>query len=190
MVTLSIQKIEKQLGFKLKRNCYCLGIDVASNTGFSIIEINEKNLTINTEKVKFASISKATDKRAERYEEIIGETLLWIRKFKKKVYTKHKQTILVLENSYLGFNAYTFGFLKFLCGLFYAELYDLFTEIKIIFAISARKEIGFKSALKKGAKRKDKKQEIIDWLNAKIGMEIESDDIADSLILAIVGAKR
>ena len=114
-----------------------------------------------------------------------------IRDFKKDEFgcKKANKTILVLENSFLSFNPVTFGLLRMLCGIIFSELFDYFEKIKIIFPMSARKNIGFKSQLKKGIKSKEKKQELIDFVNNIFGTTETSDDITDSIILAICGLK-
>jgi hypothetical protein len=76
-----------------------------------------------------------------------------------------------------------------LCGIIFAELFDNFEQIKIIFPLSARKNVGFKSELKKGTKSKDKKQEIINFVNNIFGTEEVDDNITDAIILALNGLK-
>jgi hypothetical protein len=55
--------------------------------------------------------------------------------------------------------------------------------------MSARKNIGFKSQLKRGCKRQEKKKELIDFINNIFGTKETDDNICDALILAIVGLK-
>jgi Holliday junction resolvasome RuvABC endonuclease subunit len=114
-----------------------------------------------------------------------------IRDFKQKEFGKKKvnNTVLVLENSFLSFNPVTFGLLRMLCGIIFSELFDNFESIKIIFPLSARKNVGFKSELKKGTKSKEKKQEIINFVNNIFNITETSDDICDAVILALNGLK-
>ena len=114
-----------------------------------------------------------------------------IRDFKQKEFGSKKasKTVLVLENSFLSFNPVTFGLLRMLAGIIFAELFDNFEEIKIIFPLSARKGIGFKSQLKKGSKREEKKKELVDFINNIFGTQETSDDITDAIILALNGLK-
>jgi hypothetical protein len=114
-----------------------------------------------------------------------------IRDFKKNEFANKKasNTILVLENSFMGVNVVTFGVLRMLCGLIFAELFDNFETIKIIFPMSARKNVGFKSQLKKGVKREEKKKEIINWVNNIFGSNLENDNETDAIILALNGLK-
>jgi hypothetical protein len=89
----------------------------------------------------------------------------------------------------MGVNVVTFGLLRMLAGIVFAELFDNFEQIKIIFPMSARKNIGFKSQLKRGVKRTEKKQEIINFINAIFDTQIKDDNQVDALILALNGLK-
>jgi Holliday junction resolvasome RuvABC endonuclease subunit len=114
-----------------------------------------------------------------------------IRDFKKKEFTKKRtnQSVLVLENSFMGVNVVTFGLLRMLAGIVFAELFDNFEKIKIIFPMSARKQVGFKSQLKKGVKREEKKKEIVNFVNTIFNTTIKDDNEIDAIILALCGLK-
>lgn len=189
MNNFDIKKLEKKLRFNLYRNCYVLGVDLASTTGLAIIKTTDKKLELDTTIIKLPSADKEDD-RCDQYVDKMAIILKWIRDFKKGINPKNKtKSILVLENSYLGFNAYTFGQLKMMGGICFAELFDLFDIVEIIFATTARKTVGFKSQLKRGSVRKDKKLELIKFINDILGANFESDDICDAIILALAGLK-
>lgn len=189
-MTFKIKDIEKKLGFKLLRNTMVLGVDTASTTGLAILETNNKSLMVKTSIFKLPEVKKE-DELSDKFVEKLEFMLRSIRDFKKKEfgYKKASKTILVLENSFLSFNPVTFGLLRMLCGIIFAELFDNFEKIKIIFPMSARKNVGFKSQLKKGSKSIDKKKEIINFINNIFETKETSDDIADALILALNGLK-
>jgi hypothetical protein len=189
-MTFKIKLIEKKLGFKLKRNAYTLGVDTASITGLAILETDKKTLKIKTSTFKLPIVKK-TEELSDKFVEKLEFMLRTIRDFKKQEFTKKKanKTILVLENSFMGVNVVTFGLLRMLAGIVFAELFDNFEEIKIIFPMSARKNVGFKSQLKRGAKRTEKKQEIINFINAIFDTQIKDDNQVDALILALNGLK-
>lgn len=199
MPNFKIRDIEKRLGFKLRRNAYVVGVDTASTTGLAILETDNKMLRIKTSIFKLPLVKK-TDELSDKFVEKLEFMLRSIRDFKKNEFGQKKanKTILILENSFMGCNVVTFGLLRMLCGIIFAELFDNFEKIKIIFPMSARKEIGFKSEIKrvKGAtnkektqSRKDKKQELIDFINKIFGTSETSDDITDAIILALNGLK-
>jgi hypothetical protein len=189
-MNFKIKDIEKRLNFKLNRNSYCIGVDTASTTGLAMLETDNKTLTIKTSIFKLPVVKK-TDELSDKFVEKLEFMLRSIRDFKKKEFgcKKASKTILVLENSFLGCNPVTFGLLRMLCGIIFAELFDYFEEIKIIFPMSARKNIGFKSQLKRGTKREEKKKELIDFINNIFGTEETDDNIVDALILALNGLK-
>jgi Holliday junction resolvasome RuvABC endonuclease subunit len=184
---IKLTEIEKKLGYKLHRDVYVLGVDTASTTGLAIANTDKKTLTIETSIFKLPAANK-NDEFSEKYVEKLECMLTLIREFKTKLKPK-KESILVLENSFLSVNPVTFGCLRMLCGIIYAELYDIFEHIILVFPISARKEVGFKSQLPKGTKSKEKKQEIINWINDKFGIQERSTDICDAILLALYGLK-
>jgi Holliday junction resolvasome RuvABC endonuclease subunit len=189
-MNFKIKDIEKKLGFNLKKNTYCLGVDTASTTGLAQLETDNKILKIKTSIFKLPEVKK-TDELSDKFVEKLEFMLISIRDFKKNEFgcKKASKAILVLENSFLSFNPVTFGLLRMLCGIIFSELFDYFEKIKIIFPMSARKAVGFKSQLKRGSKGKEKKQELIDFVNNIFGTTETSDDITDAIILAICGLK-
>lgn len=189
-MTYKLKDIEKKLGFQLVRNTYVLGIDTASTTGLAILETDKKSLKIKTSTFKLPVVKK-TDELSDRFVEKLEFMLRSIRDFKQTEFGCKKATkaVLVLENSFLGCNPVTFGLLRMLCGIIFAELFDYFERIKIIFPMSARKNIGFKSQLKKGSKREEKKKELINFINNIFGTDEKDDNIIDAIILALNGLK-
>jgi len=189
-MVFKIKDIENKLGFKLKKNTYCIGVDTATTTGLAVLETDNKSLKVRTSIFKLPEVKKE-DELSDKFVEKLESMLRNIRDFKQKEFGKKKanNTILVLENSFLSFNPLTFGLLRMLCGIIFSELFDNFERIKIIFPLSARKNVGFKSELKKGTKSKEKKQEIINFVNNIFGTKETSDDITDAIILALNGLK-
>lgn len=186
MINLSIKKLEKNLGLKIKKNVYCLGIDTASKSGIAIIIVGTEKVTIDSRVIKIPTLPKDTVDKSERYEESLEGILMIIRDLKKKI-KKSEGNILVLENSFLSFSPWTYGYLKSFMGIIYAELYDLFDNIHIVFPTAARKLVGFQSSLKRGTKSKEKKQEIMTWISKVIESEINEDNEADAIVLALAG---
>ena len=198
-MNFKIKDIEQKLGFSLKKNCYVVGVDTASITGLAMLETTNKTLIVKTSIFKLPVVKK-TDELSDKFVEKLEFMLRSIRDFKAKEFgcKKASRTVLVLENSFMGCNVVTFGLLRMLCGIIFAELFDNFESVKIIFPMSARKEIGFKSEIKrvKGAtnkektqSRKDKKQELIDFINNIFGIKETDDNIVDAIILALNGLK-
>jgi len=188
-MNIKIKDIEKKLGFKLKRNTLSLGVDTASTTGLALLETDNLRLRIETSTFKLPTVKK-TDELSDKFVEKLEFMLRSIRDFKKNnLKKKASNTVLVLENSFMGINVVTFGLLRMLAGIVFSELFDNFEQIKIIFPMTARKEVGFKSQLKRGVKREEKKKEIINFINAIFDTQIKDDNQVDALILALNGLK-
>lgn len=187
MITLKIKDIEKKLGYSLQKNVYVLGVDTASTTGLCILQTDNKILHLTFDIFKLPA-AKKEDEFSDKYVEKLECMLTLIREFKKKI-KPPKDAILILENSFLSVNPVTFGCLRMLCGIIYAELYDMFERIHLVFPTHARKVVGFKSQLKRGVKREEKKKEIIDWINDKFSLKETNDNITDSILLALYGIK-
>jgi Holliday junction resolvasome RuvABC endonuclease subunit len=192
---LSLPRLEKALGFKLRKNVFVLSFDTATTTGIVKMLTDGKTASFETSTVKLPDVPEDIEDKAEKYEERLDMLLTIVRDFKKTLDIKKDYTILVLENSYAGKNVYGYGFLKGFMGLLYAEFYDVVDHVDILFASQARKAAGFKSSIPKkhGMKpseaRKKRKAEIVAWVSQILGKDIENDDEADALILAFAGAK-
>ena len=190
MITLPLKKLERNLGLKLKTNTYIVGVDTASTTGVSFLTITDKTATFEWELFKLPVLPKKIKdqmEKAEKYESVLDFATVAIRDLKKKI-KKQDNSILVLEQSFLLHNPETFGELRALSGIFYAELYDYCDIIKIWLPTVVRKMVGFQTKLNRSAERKDKKQEIVDWVNNVLGTKIDNDNISDAIILSIAGA--
>jgi Holliday junction resolvasome RuvABC endonuclease subunit len=187
----SLKKLERNLGFKLRNNTFCLAVDTATKSGIAMIDINKGKLQIRTYLLTLPKLSKDSESKAEKYQEhlaefvkLIDNTLIpSLPKFNKE------HSLMILENSFLKMNVVTFGFLRALQGIIYAKLCDKFGEIKIIFPITARNLVGFQTKLPRGTKGKDKKREIMTWISNVVEEEIQDDNVADALLLCFAGLK-
>jgi Holliday junction resolvasome RuvABC endonuclease subunit len=189
MINIKLSKLEKNLGLRLKTNIYCVGVDTASTTGVSFLTITDKMATFEWELFKLPVLPKKIQDqmiKAEKYESVLDFATVAIRELKKKC-KKTENGILVLEQSFLQMNPDTYGELRALQGIFYAELYDYFQEIKIWLPGTVRKMVGFHSVLNRSAERKDKKMEIVQWVNNVLGTKIDNDNISDAIILSLAG---
>jgi len=184
MIKISLRRLESKLGKQLRNPIIALGMDTASTTGICQLYINKDKVIIKTSLMKIPKLPKDTVDKSEKYEEALEMLLRMVRDFKKDL---PKGDVLVLENSFLSFSPWTFGFLKGFMGILYAELFDLFDEIKIIFPTAARKKVGFISKLKRGTKSKEKKQEIMTFISNILGTQVTNNDECDAIVLALAG---
>ena len=189
MIKLSLSKLEKNLGLKLRPNSYSVGVDTAATTGVSFLTITDKTATFEWELFKLPVLPKKVKdqmEKAEKYEAVLDFAVNAIRELKKKC-KKTENGVLVLEQSFLQMNPDTFGELRALQGIFYAELYDYFSVVHIWLPGVVRKMVGFHSTLNKSSDRKDKKLEIVNWVNNVLGTKIDNDNISDAIILSVAG---
>jgi len=185
------KELERRLGYKIRKNIFCLAIDTATKSGIAMIMVESNHVKINTFLLILPTLPKDVESKAEKYQEHLSSFVRLVDEELIKnlpSYTK-ELSLLVLENSFLKMNVVTFGFLRALQGILYAKLYDKFKEIKIIFPVTARNLAGFKSNLPKGTKSKDKKKEIMKWISNIVKEPIKDDNIADALLLAFAGLK-
>jgi Holliday junction resolvasome RuvABC endonuclease subunit len=196
MINISLEKLEKNLGYKIKKNSFVLAFDTASTTGISKIITTSTKVIIETSTMKLPKIPKDTEDKSEIYEQNLDMLLHMVRDLKQSITFKQKEKmILVLENSYLGFDPSTFGFLKGFMGLLYAELYDLFESIYLYYPSTARKLANFKSTIGRkhgmtaNKARLARKQEIMYFISKIVEEKIEDNDVADALMLAFAGLR-
>jgi len=190
MITIPLKKLEKNLGLRLNKNIYVVGVDTASTTGVSFLTITDKEALFEWELFKLPVLPKKIKdqmEKAEKYEAVLDFATVAIRELKKQCKTLPNST-LVLEQSFMMMNPETYGVLRCLQGIFYAELYDYFDSIKIWLPGVVRKMVGFHSKLDRSAERKQKKMEIIQWVNNVLGTKLTDDNIADAIILSLAGA--
>lgn len=165
MLILRTRKIEKALNIKIIPFLTCMGVDTASRTGWCRLSTDPDNIRLD---YGFISI-KTPDKyfKYNQYIEIFKDMLL-------------ESDILIIEESFYGRNVKVFQMLSRLGGFVYALAHlNGVKEKRFLLATSARKNIGLKGNLKK---------EIIQKIFCeKIDLEIEDNDIIDSIILALNG---
>lgn len=203
MIKVSLRKVEKKLRKKLKHNSFCLGVDTAGTTGLAMITTTDTDLILEYDIFKLPVLPrKLSDQmiKAEKYEQQLDSMTNLIKEFKTKyryllMPVTNRNSILIIEQSYLGLNPEAYGILRAEQGLVYAILEEWFPTIKIWLATMVRKIVGFESNygrsdlqhLKSAERTKIKKTELVKWVNNKLGIEIKDDNIADAIILALAG---
>jgi hypothetical protein len=187
----TLKQLERNLGYKVRDNIFCLAVDTATKSGIAILFINKGKLQIHTCLMELPKLSKDSETKAEKYEEHLREFVKLVDEVIIKplpTYNK-QQSLLVLENSFMALNVVTFGFLRALQGILYAKLCNKFETVRILFPTTARNMVGFVSHLPKGTKSKDKKKEIIKWISNVIEEPVKDDNCADALLLCFAGIK-
>jgi Holliday junction resolvasome RuvABC endonuclease subunit len=169
MIKLDILELEKRLGKKLKRNFTSVGIDTAKHTGLGFISVDDKEVEIN-----WSLISFEANTIQELYKQMYKEFGNFIDK---------SIDVVVVEDVFLGMNPDVTIKLARFGGLAIAQAINNNILFKTIGASSARAKL-FK--LDKKAYKGRSKEAVADYLKS-IGIEIDEDNCADGVILAILG---
>lgn len=173
-----ISKIEKKLNKKVKINYLSIGFDVAEiHTGICLLQTDSEYLYI--KELDKININKDLD--------IISKMEEFLKQIKNLAikYNKYKSNkkVVVIEDSWLKKNPWTF---KILCR-FSTLVYTVFREIinyqYFMQAITARSRIGFK----KIENDKKIKIQVKDYIKDKLELVFEDDDLLDGFVLALAG---
>lgn len=165
LLSMLIKEFEKKIGKVLKKNCFVLGLDTATKTGWTVLKTTKKKIyfTHGTFKVD----TKDTN---FKYNEIIDI-------FQKLIQPKQQ---VVIEDTFYRFNPAMFRMISRIGAIAYTIAHLKGCEVSYIFATTARKNLG----LKGNGKKEEVQAEFLRMTNIK---EIDND-IIDSIILALNGA--
>lgn len=169
MIKIKLTDLEKKLDYKIKKNFMSIGFDTASTTGVGFVSTTRTYASIDWALIKFD-----TDNKQELYKRMYEE-------FKKCL---HPDTdCCVIEDVFLGMNPDTTIKLARFGGLVLANAIDKHVHFETIGAKSARAKL-FKLDYKKYKGKS--KQAVYDYLKS-LGIELDEDNTADGVLLAILG---
>lgn len=182
---ISIKTVESFIGKKLKINKISIGFDVAQyNTGIAIIKTTDAYLTLElTKTIKTPKLPKKYNTK-----EILRNISIFIdqlESFKAEIVQKYRIDINRIEDCFFGRNVKTLKALARYGVLVYDRFRGISKDIDFILPNSARSKIKFKKSKK--ATGDKLKKEIIDYINAMLGTEIDDTDIADGIVLSLAG---
>jgi Holliday junction resolvasome RuvABC endonuclease subunit len=169
MLKLNIKDLELKLGKTIKRNFVSIGIDTATTTGIGIISANDKEVEIDWSLIKFEANSQIELYKQMYYEfqNIIDESVDFV----------------VVENVFLGMNPDVTIKLARFGGLAMACAINKSVNFATIGASSSRAKLFVLDRKKYKGKPKEA---VADYLKS-IGIEIDEDNCADGVILALLG---
>ena len=169
MIKLPIKDLELKLGKTLKRNFVSIGIDTATTTGIGIISANDKEVEIDWSLIKFEANSTV-----ELYKQMYKEFGNFIDK---------SIDFVVVEDVFLGMSpAVTIKLSRF-GGLVMAQAINNEVPFATIGASSSRAKL---FTLDRKKYKGKPKEAVADYLKS-IGIEIDEDNCADGVILALLG---
>ena len=175
MYTIKFSELEKILGYKIKPNTQSIGLDIAERTGVCVITTDDSIASFDWYFVEFdkTNIEKV-------YKEMYREFLNIIRK------NKIKDTIVIIEDTFLMrfgkfVQADVFKKLTRFGTLALAVCYDRNIEHQFILAKTSRAKLKIKMVTGKP------KESVAKYLKEKFNIELDDDDMSDSVILGILG---
>ncbi|MEK6880090.1 MAG: crossover junction endodeoxyribonuclease RuvC [Nanoarchaeota archaeon] len=166
---LLIKDLELKLDKKIKRNHSSIGVDTATLTGVGFINTDDKEITIEWSLLSFEAPSTN-----QLYK-------LMYKEFEKFIDKNTK--IVIVEDVFLGMNPDVTIKLARFGGLMMAQAINKNVPFETIGAKSARAKL-FKLDSKKYKGKS--KEAVADYLKS-IGIEIDEDNCADGVILALLG---
>lgn len=172
MLKLSIKTFEKKLGFKLKNNVICLGLDCATRTGYCLVETNNKNINIDWGyiEVKSPNVYIKLDQMYKLFQDLLVKTMHNDSKKKK---------LVIIEDVFFSKNVHVIRLLARIGMICYCICYDLGLSKEFLMASHARKNLNFPGNVKKDILHKQ--------IDKKLKLGIKDVDCMDALVLALNG---
>ena len=169
MIKLDILELENRLGKKLKRNYASVGVDTAQTCGVGFVSTSDKMVEIDWSLIKFEANSTV-----ELYKQMYNEFGNFIDK---------SIDFVVVEDVFLGMSpAVTIKLSRF-GGLVMAQAINNNIPFETIGASSSRAKL---FTLDRKKYKGKPKEAVADYLKS-IGVEIDEDNCADGVILALLG---
>lgn len=166
---IEIKKLESILGYKIKRNFVSIGFDTAKRTGVCQINTDENYAIFEWTFVEF-------DQKDEHqyYKNMVNffeNTLI-------------KQNLAIIESTFVGINPMGSLLLTRLGAFGISACIRKNINWEKIGASSARAKLKINARLY--GKGKSKKS-VAYWLESKLGINLDDEDISDSIILSLIG---
>ncbi|KKL83011.1 hypothetical protein LCGC14_1979040 [marine sediment metagenome] len=176
---IKISTVENKLNEPLIRGMITIGFDVSEyNTGIAILRTTEDYLIL--EQTKTIKVPKG------KLFDSVDLFLTQIKDFKNEVAQKYKINLSIIEDCFYSQNVKTLKTLARFGILVYDKFRDIVEATKFVTPTQARAKVHFAKSDKK-VKGKALKKEIIAYVNYLLEIEIESEHLADSVVLALAG---
>ncbi|MHA1754279.1 MAG: hypothetical protein ACTSYR_02050 [Candidatus Odinarchaeia archaeon] len=164
------QKLRKD--FKIRtQNKFVLALDAASTTGWALVYCSKGFYKF------FAGQLKLSKDKEKFCDQLIQLSMTYKHAFKRLKSKRIK--VLVLEDTHLGINVHTFGYLSRLGGFIEGFLYYDFDQSILIKPTHARKILNIKGNARK--------EDIVSSINTLLGIKLQNNEhnIADALVLSL-----
>lgn len=177
---ISLATVESYICKDIRTNSISIGFDVAEHsTGIAVIRTTDSYLILElTHKLEVPKKLKELD--------ALDLFLSQLDNFKDQMSRRFKFDEAQIENCFLKFNVATLKMLARCSGFVYDRFRHLSKNSELIMPVSARSRVSFKKS-GKSIKGKKLKQEIMDYVNEMLEIDIDDHDIADGIVLALSG---
>jgi len=170
MFKIKTDQLEAILEKKIKRNTIVMGIDIATECGYCIATSNGSTVTLDYNYIRFPK-----DDNFLTYQEMAN------------VFTKiiKKEQYVVIEDSFYSRNYKTFKLLSRFGGIVTG-----ICEVKNVkgYTFKTPSHMRAQVGLKMGqAKKGEAKQFVRQWIIDNLDLDIENDNVADGIIIALYG---
>jgi len=175
MMKIKIKELEEKLGYKIKPNVQSIGLDIAERTGICYITTDKINADLDWQFIEFdkTDINRVYKQMYKDFGDIIGKE-------------DGKDNIVVIEDTFLQ----RFG--KFV----QADVFKKLTRFgTLALAVCFNNDIDYRFILAKSSRAKLKikmitgkpKESVANYLKETFNIELDDDDISDSITLAMLG---
>lgn len=172
---IKIKELEEKLGYKIKPNVQSIGLDIAERTGICYITTDKINADLDWQFIEFdkTDINRVYKQMYKDFGDIIGKE-------------DGKDNIVVIEDTFLQ----RFG--KFV----QADVFKKLTRFgTLALAVCFNNDIDYRFILAKSSRAKLKikmitgkpKESVANYLKETFNIELDDDDISDSITLAMLG---
>lgn len=166
---ISIKKLEKATGYKIKRNFLSIGFDIATRTGVCELLTTDKNVEFNWTFFEFDSSNK----------KLLYKNMLYA--FDRVL---NKQDFAVVEDTFVGLNPNASLMLTRFGAFAIVKCIENRIPWDLIRASPARSRLNIDYG--KFGKGKSK-QSVAYWLETQLNIKLDDNDISDAIVLSILG---
>jgi len=172
---IGITELEAKLGYKIKKNTQSIGLDIAERTGVCVVTTDDKIAEFDWYYVEFDKSNIATV-----YKEMYREFLHIIQE------NKNKDNIVIIEDTFLMqfgkfVQADVFKKLTRFGTLALAVCFDRDIKYEFILAKTSRARLKIKMITGKP------KESVAKYLKETFNIELDDNDISDSVVLSMLG---
>lgn len=167
---IKIDELEKNIGYKIKRNFKSIGFDCAATTGVVILKSDEENISVD-----YRVLSFKTKNFKEKYSSIV------------KIFEDiiHDDMYSVVEDTFVGLNPSGSIELTRIGSFALAESIKKGIEFELILAKSLRAKFKVDTKCFPNDKKNGVKRSVGLWVKNNTGIDFKDDNLNDAFLLSL-----